>query len=118
MTIIAILASIVLPKMVGRGEQARVTAAQAQIANLGTALGAYEVDNGGYPKGREGLNALMVKPRDALSWHGPYMEKDVLTDPWGHPYIYECPGRHNPSGYDLYTTGPDGTIYGNWTVKR
>ncbi len=118
MTIIAILASIVLPKMVGRGEQARVTAAQAQIANLGTALGAYEVDNGAYPKGREGLNALMVKPRDALSWHGPYMEKDVQTDPWGHQYIYECPGRHNPSGYDLYTTGPDGTIYGNWTVKK
>jgi general secretion pathway protein G len=118
MTIIAILASIVLPKMVGRGEQARVTAAQAQIANLGTALGAYEIDNGNYPRGREGLQALMVKPRDALNWHGPYMEKDIISDPWGKPYVYECPGRHNPTGYDLYATGPDGTVYGNWNVKK
>ena len=46
------------------------------------------------------------------------MEKDIISDPWGKPYIYECPGRHNPSGYDLYATGPDGTIYGNWTVRK
>ena len=118
LTILAILASIVLPRMTGNTERARVTAAQTQIANLGTALGAYEVDNGNYPRGREGLQALTVKPRDAISWHGPYMEKDIISDPWGKPYIYECPGRHNPSGYDLYATGPDGTIYGNWTVKR
>jgi general secretion pathway protein G len=118
LTILAILASIVLPKMTGNTERARVTAAQTQIANLGTALGAYEVDNGNYPRGREGLQALMVKPRDAISWHGPYMEKDIISDPWGKPYIYECPGRHNPSGYDLYATGPDGTIYGNWTVRK
>jgi general secretion pathway protein G len=118
MTIIAILAGIVLPKMVGRGEQARVTAAQAQIANLGTALGAYEVDNGFYPRGRDGLQSLMVKPRDAGNWHGPYMEKAILEDPWHHPYVYECPGKHNPTGYDLYATGPDGTVYGNWNVKK
>jgi general secretion pathway protein G len=117
MTIIAILAGIVLPKMVGRGEQARVTAAQAQIANLGTALGAYEVDNGSFPRGRDGLVALRVKPNTALNWRGPYMDKDVLSDPWGKPYVYECPGKHNPTGYDLYATGPDGTIYGNWTAK-
>jgi len=118
LTILAILASIVLPKMTGNTERAKITAAITQIANLGTALGAYEVDTGGYPKGRDGLQSLMVKPRDAQGWHGPYMEKDILSDPWGHPYVYECPGRHNPSGYDLFATGQDGTVYGNWNVKK
>jgi general secretion pathway protein G len=118
LTILAILASIVLPRMTGNTERARTTAAQTQIANLGTALGAYEVDNGNYPKGRDGLQALTIKPRDAISWHGPYMEKDIVSDPWGKPYVYECPGRHNPSGYDLYATAPDGTIYGNWNLKK
>jgi general secretion pathway protein G len=117
MTILAILAGIVLPKMAGRGEEARVAAVKTQISTLGTALGAYEVDNGFYPRGREGLECLMVKPRYAMNWHGPYMEKDIPLDPWGKPYVYECPGRHNPSGYDLYATGPDGTVYGNWTVR-
>jgi len=118
MTILAILAGIVLPKMAGRGEEARQKAAITQVSTLGTALGAYEVDNGFYPRGRDGLQALTIKPRDAQNWHGPYMEKDIPLDPWGKPYIYECPGKHNPSGYDLYATGPDGTVYGNWTAKR
>jgi general secretion pathway protein G len=118
LTILAILAGIVLPRMTGSTERARVTAAQTQVSTLGTALGAYEVDNGAYPRGREGLQALMVRPRDAQNWHGPYMEKDIPMDPWGHPYVYECPGKRNPSGYDLYATGPDGTVYGNWTAKR
>jgi general secretion pathway protein G len=118
MTILAILAGIVLPKLAGRGEEARISAAKTQISTLGTALGAYEVDNGGYPRGQTGLSALMVKPRDAGNWHGPYMEKDIPLDPWGHPYVYQCPGRHNPSGYDLYATGPDGIVYGNWTEKQ
>src|ERR1700728_2154977 len=93
LTILAILAGIVLPRMTGSTERARVTAAQTQISTLGTALGAYEVDNGAYPRGREGLQALMVKPRDAGNWHGPYMEKDIPLDPWGKPYVYECPGK-------------------------
>ena len=118
LTILAILAGIVLPRMTGSTERARVTAAQTQISTLGTALGAYEVDNGSYPRGWEGLQALMKKSRDAGNWHGPYMEKDIPLDPWGHPYVYECPGKRNPSGYDLYATGPDGTVYGNWTQKR
>jgi len=118
LTILAILAGIVLPRMTGSTERARVTAATTQISTLGTALGAYEVDNGSYPRGRDGLQALMVKSRDAQNWHGPYMEKDIPTDPWGHPYVYEYPGKRNPSGYDLYCTGPDGTVYGNWTQKK
>jgi general secretion pathway protein G len=118
LTILAILAGIVLPRMTGNTERARVTAAMTQISSFGTALGAYEVDNGNYPRGRDGLQALVVKPRDAMNWRGPYLEKDVPNDPWGKPYVYECPGRHNPSGYDLFTTSQDGTVIANWTEKQ
>ena len=108
LVILGVLAGIVLPKFSGRTEQARVTAAQSQIATFGTALDAFEVDNGYYPKGRNGLQDIVVQPRDALNWKGPYLKGDVPLDPWGNPYIYECPGKHNPSGYDLMSVGPDG----------
>lgn len=114
MTILAILAGIVLPKITGRTEQARVTKAKQEIANMTTALGAYEVDTGSYPKGRNGLQALMSKPGGAQNWHGPYLEGTVIpVDPWGNPYVYECPGKHNQSGFDLMSMGPDGRVGGN-----
>jgi general secretion pathway protein G len=124
LTILAILAGIVLPKLSGRTEQARVTAAKADIATFATALGAFEVDNGFYPKGKSGLQALVQKPRDAQNWHGPYLDKsNVPMDPWNHSYVYECPGKHNPSGYDIMSMGPDGRIggdddIGNWEMAR
>lgn len=108
LVILGVLAAIVVPKFAGRTEQARITAAQTQIATFGTALDAFEVDNGYYPKGRNGLQDLVVQPSDAPNWRGPYLKGDVPLDPWGRPYIYECPGRHNPSGYDLMSMGPDG----------
>ena len=118
LAILAILAGIVLPKLSGRTEQARETAAKSQIATFGTALGAFEVDNGYYPKGKDGLRALVEKPRDAQNWRGPYLEKDVPLDPWNHPYIYECPGKHNPSGYDVMSMGPDGRVGGNDDISN
>jgi general secretion pathway protein G len=108
LVILGVLAAIVVPKFAGRTEQARVTAAHTQIATFGTALDAFEVDNGYYPKGRNGLQDLVVQPRDAQNWKGPYMKNEIPLDPWGHPYIYECPGKHNPSGYDLMSVGFDG----------
>lgn len=108
LVILGILAAIVVPKFSGRTEQARETAARSQIATFGTALDAFEVDNGYYPKGRDGLQDLVVQPRDAKNWRGPYLKSEVPVDPWGNAYIYECPGRQNPSGYDLMSLGPDG----------
>ena len=108
LVILGILAAIVVPKFAGRTEQARLTAAQSQISTFGTALDAFEVDNGSYPKGKSGLNDLVVQPRDAQNWRGPYMKSEVPLDPWGHAYVYECPGKHNPSSYDLMSLGPDG----------
>jgi general secretion pathway protein G len=106
LVILGILAAIVVPKFAGRTEQARQAAALTQISSFSTALDAFEVDNGYYPKGRNGLMELVQQSRDAQNWHGPYI-KDVPKDPWGNDYIYECPGRHNPSSYDLSSMGPD-----------
>jgi general secretion pathway protein G len=108
LVILGVLAAIVVPKFSGRTEQARVTAAQSQISTFGTALDAFEVDNGYYPKGNAGLNDLFTQPRDAVSWKGPYLQKGIPLDPWGNAYVYECPGKNNPTGYDISSNGPDG----------
>jgi general secretion pathway protein G len=108
LVILGILAALVLPKFTGRTEQARVTAAQTQISTFGTALDAFEVDTGSYPRGQDGLNQLVAQPGDVQNWRGPYLKSDIPLDPWGHPYIYEFPGRMNPSGYDIRSMGPDG----------
>ncbi len=108
LVILGVLAAIVVPKFSGRTEQARRTAAVSQISTFGTALDAYEVDMGSYPQGRSGLNALLQQPREGTGWRGPYLQKEIPLDPWGNAYIYECPGKNNPSGYDLSSPGPDG----------
>ena len=124
LVILGVLAAIVLPKFSGISERSRVTATQTQLSTFKTALDAFEVDMGFYPKGKSGLLDLIQQPRDAKNWHGPYLQSDVIPkDPWGTDYIYECPGRHNPSFYDLYSAGPDGRAgneddIGNWTLKR
>lgn len=119
LVILATLAAIVYPKVMGRSEQARVTAAQTQIANFKTALDAFEVDNGYYPKGRNGLGDLIVQPRDSVSWHGPYLES-IPKDPWNNDYIYECPGKRNPNSYDIYSQGTPGAQIpiGNWQNQK
>ncbi|HEV8543383.1 MAG TPA: type II secretion system major pseudopilin GspG [Verrucomicrobiae bacterium] len=108
LVILGILAAIVVPKFSGRTEQARIAAAQSQISTFGVALDAFEVDNGYYPKGKNGLADLVQQPRDAQNWKGPYLKGEIPNDPWGHAYVYEYPGRHNPSSYDLMSAGADG----------
>ncbi len=110
LVILGTLAALVLPKFTGRTEQARITAAQTQIATFATALDAFEVDTGAYPLGTGGLQSLVVAPGDVSGWRGPYLKSDIPLDPWGHAYAYEFPGRNNPSGYDLRSAGPDGQI--------
>jgi general secretion pathway protein G len=120
LTILAILAGIVLPKFTGSTEKARIAAAKTDISTFKTALSMFEVDNGCFPKGRNGLQDLMVKPSYAQNWKAPYLDTDrIPPDPWGRPYVYENPGHHNPSGYDVYSLGPNGKggneAIGNWT---
>jgi general secretion pathway protein G len=110
LVILGILAALVLPKFTGRTEQARVTAAQTQISTFGTALDAFEVDTGSYPRGQDGLAQLLVAPPDVTGWRGPYLKSDIPLDPWSHAYVYEYPGRVNANGYDIRSAGPDGQI--------
>ncbi|MCM8782369.1 MAG: type II secretion system major pseudopilin GspG [Candidatus Omnitrophica bacterium] len=105
--IIGALVAMVMPRLTGRGEQARASAAKADIqANIATALKLYELDNGNFPSTEEGLNALLNKPASTPNWNGPYLEKHPL-DPWGREYKYKSPGDHR-SDYDLYSLGKDG----------
>jgi len=113
--IIAALAAMIVPRLSGRAEQAKVAVAQSDInANLSTALKLYQLDNGYFPSTEQGLEALITKattepmPRN---WNGPYIEKSTL-DPWGNQYKYRAPGVNNKSSYDLYSAGKDG-IEGN-----
>jgi len=113
LVILATLAAVVVPKFTGRTVQAKITAAATEIASIEVALDAFEIDNGFYPEGADGLKLLVERPGDAPQWRGPYLKKAVTADPWGRPYLYECPGRHNESGYDLSSMGPDGKAGGD-----
>lgn len=120
--IIGVLVSMVVPRLAGRSEEARIAAAKADInANISVALDLFELDNGKYPTTDEGLPALRAKPGSASNWKGPYLKKEPV-DPWGKKYIYRSPGEHNPD-YDLYSYGPDGKEGGsdditNWEEKK
>jgi general secretion pathway protein G len=109
--IIGALAAMIIPRLAGRGEEAKVKVAKSDIdANLATALKLYELDNGSFPTTAQGLAALLVKPNTnplPPNWNGPYVEKEPL-DPWGRPYIYASPGEHR-TDYDLSSKGKDAT---------
>lgn len=108
--IIATLAAMVVPRLTGRSDQARVAAAKADVSvNIPTALKLYELDNGFFPATEQGLKALREKPSTNPipgNWNGPYLEKEPI-DPWGRPYQYESPGMHRPHDYDLFSFGKD-----------
>ncbi len=104
--IIGVLSAMVMPKLVGRSDQARVQAAKTDIeSNLSLVLDLYEMDMGSFP---ENMEYLIIRPGGSESWHGPYVKKKKILDPWGRPYAYKCPGEHNPDSYDLYSVGKDG----------
>ena len=107
LAILALLAGIVLPRITNRVPEIGVKATTSQMAAFKTALQLFEVDNGYLPKGQNGLQELVTKPSNAQGWHGPYMET-IPLDPWGHAYIYECPGKQHPASFDLISAGPDG----------
>ena len=109
LAILGILAAIVVPKMAGRTQDAQLRAAATQISVFKTALSTFELDNGYYPRGQNGLVDLIQRPRDAQNWKGPYLESDVIPkDPWQNEYVYVSPGRYNTTGYDISSNGPDG----------
>jgi general secretion pathway protein G len=106
-TIIALFAALVAPRMIGKADSARRTAAHAQINSFMTALGSYKLDTGTYPSTEMGLNALRVKPENVPQWAGPYLPQDIPLDPWSRPYLYKYPGDHGDEP-DVVSLGGDG----------
>ena len=106
-TIIALFAALVVPRMMGQADKARRVQAHAQVNSFMTALGAYKLDTGTYPTTEQGLQSLRVKPEGLTNWSGPYLPQDIPTDPWGRAYVYKFPGEHGDEP-DVISLGADG----------
>jgi general secretion pathway protein G len=120
--ILSILAAIVVPRIMDRPEQARITKAKSDIRALEAALNLYRLDNMTYPTTDQGIDALVTQPTDApepKNWkQGGYLDR-VPSDPWGNAYLYLSPGSHG--AIDIYSNGPDlqtgDDDIGNWNLE-
>jgi general secretion pathway protein G len=111
LAIIGILAALVVPNVLNRADDARVTAARTDIGNLMQALKLYRLDNQRFPSANQGLQALVVQPTAGpapLNWK-PYIDK-LPNDPWGKPYQYMNPGLKGE--VDVLSFGADGQVGG------
>jgi general secretion pathway protein G len=111
LVIIGMLAALIVPNVMERADDARVTAARTDVNNLVQALKMYRLDNQRYPSGDQGLQALIVKPTSGSippNWK-PYLDK-LPTDPWKNPYQYANPGVKGE--IDVYSFGADGVAGG------
>ncbi len=105
-TIIAILAAYIAPKVAGRADDARISKAKNDIQVLESALELYRLDNFSYPTTEQGLRALVEKPADAKNWKAGGYVKKLRKDPWGNDYHYARPGRDGAE-YEIYSLGAD-----------
>ena len=107
--IMGILAALVVPKLMGRTDDARIMAARQDISTLMQSLKLYRLDNQRYPTTEQGLQALITKPTSgppSNGWkQGGYIDK-LPKDPWGNPYQYLAPGLHGE--VDIFSLGADG----------
>jgi general secretion pathway protein G len=107
LVIIGVLAALIVPNVLSRADDARVTAARTDINNLMQQLKLYKLDNQRYPSAEQGLDALVRKPTVGVippNWR-PYVDK-LPNDPWGHPYLYVNPGVKGE--VDVFSYGADG----------
>jgi general secretion pathway protein G len=111
LAIIGVLAALIVPNVMGRADDARVTAARTDVANVMQALKLYRLDNQRYPTAEQGLTALVTKPSAGpvpSNWK-PYLDK-LPNDPWGKPYQYMNPGLKGE--VDVLSLGADGAAGG------
>ena len=118
--ILGILAGLIVPRLMGRPEEAKQLKAKIQIESLDTTLKLYKLDNGMYPDTEQGLQALVEKPEAGnlpTKWReGGYLEKGKLPkDPWENEFIYLSPGVHGD--YDIISYGADGVAGGEGKDK-
>lgn len=108
LAIIALVAALIVPNVIGRPDEARVTVARTDLRTISAALKMYRLDNGDYPTTDQGLAALSKKPvTEPLprNWSGEGYLAQMPVDPWGHPYVYRYPGG---AGFELTCLGKDG----------
>ena len=109
LTIIALIAALVGPRLIAQLDRSKVTAARVQIRTLSSALETMRLDLGRYPRADEGLALLITAPRgrDEDGWRGPYLDADVPDDPWGGAYLY-TPPREDFARPRIASLGADG----------
>jgi general secretion pathway protein G len=123
--IIGLLAAFIVPAVIGKVDEAKVSKTKGDIQALEAALAIFYLDNSKYPTTEQGLKALVVQPNDPSIRHwksGGYLDR-VSKDPWGNDYQYAFPGQHGKA-YDVYSLGADGqpggeginADIGNWNL--
>ena len=112
LSIIALIAAVVGPRLVGYLGRAKSETAELQIDQLRNAVQLFYIDTGRYPTGNEGLVVLFRAPAGTAGWNGPYLEsEDALNDPWGRAYLYAPPGDDGVFG--IQSLGRDGVRGGS-----
>ncbi len=112
LSIIAMIAAVVGPRLIGYLGKAKSETAALQIEQIGNALQLFYIDTGRYPMRSEGLGVLFVAPAGTAGWAGPYMEsEDALSDPWGRAYLYEPPA--DGGNFSVKSLGRDGVQGGS-----
>ena len=107
LVILALIAGLVLPGIIGKAESAKVRAAGSQISRITMSVETFYLDTGSTP---ETLEQLVSEPGNAAGWNGPYIKRALLKDPWGGDYQYRSPGEHGD--FDIYSLGADGQLGG------
>lgn len=110
LVILALIAGLVLPSIIGQAEGAKAKAASSQISRLSMAVESYYLDTGNTPSR---LEDLVENPNGTAGWNGPYVKNQLLKDPWGREYQFESPGQHGE--FDIYSLGADGQRGGDGT---
>ena len=115
--ILAVLAAVIVPRILKRPEQARLVAVKQDILEIQNAMSLYKLDNGFYPSTTQGLQALVTKPTTVpvpLNWSPDGYLKQIPADPWGDSYHYLQPGKHG--SIDIWSDGPANKkeVIGNW----
>lgn len=107
LVIVALVASLVAPRVIGYLGRSKADVANAQMASIATALELYYIDLGQYPDPEDGLVVLLEAPENMPGWRGPYFSRsDGLTDPWGNAYQYAL--NETGDAFTLLTYGRDG----------
>ena len=114
LVIIAVIAAMIVPNVMGRPDDARVSVAKGDLRAIGTALEFYRLDNQTYPTSLQGLQALVERPNTTpvpSNWNSNGYLVQFPLDPWGREYVYRAPGDARP--FDLISLGADGATGGD-----